>query len=96
MSLYDEDATLKNKKMSKLFETTRKAFSKKMKTQKTLRDIKKKRDKKLAEMQLLAKRERYEIWNQNDMAKLFLLEIIKLGERCDKRTKQLSEKKLKI
>ena len=58
--------------------------------------IKIKKNKKINEMQMLAKRERYEIWNQNDMAKLFLIEIINLNNRIEKQNLELKNKQLKI
>lgn len=68
--------------MKDLFLKTRKAFSQNFKPQKYLEEIKKSQN--TEKMQLLAKRERYEIWNQNDMAKLYLIEIWSLRKRFQK------------
>lgn len=70
--------------MKNMFSRTRKAFSINLKSQETLKEMKVKKSKNLENMQILAKRERYEIWNQNDMAKLYLIEILSLKNRFEK------------
>ena len=84
LSEYSPEAEGQSKRMKKLFARTRSGFAQSQGSQATLMGIKLKKNKRIAEMQLLAKREWYEIWNQNDMAKLFLIEIFNLGNRIDK------------
>lgn len=68
--------------MKNLFSRSRKAFSDNFSPQKYLKEMK--NTQRMEEIQLLAKRERYEIWNQNDMAKLYLIEILGLRNRLEK------------